>query len=74
MLIATTYDLLTNLDAISGDDWLILAVGTITAAITAWIAIAWLLRYVANHTLALFGAYRIVMGLIIFGLIALGVL
>lgn len=74
MLIATIYDLLKSLDTISGNDWLLLAAGTVTAAITAWIAIAWLLRYVANHTLALFGAYRIVMGLLLFGLLALGIM
>jgi undecaprenyl-diphosphatase len=74
MLIATTFDLLTNLDAISGSDWVLLAAGTITAAITAWIAIAWLLRYVANHTLALFGVYRIVAGLLIYALLLLGVM
>lgn len=74
MLIATVFDLATSLDNISGSDWILLAAGTITAALTAWIAIAWLLRYVANHTLALFGGYRIVMGLLILGLLVSGVL
>jgi undecaprenyl-diphosphatase len=74
MLIATLFDLTTSLDNISGNDWVLLAAGTITAAITAWIAIAWLLRYVASHTLALFGTYRIVMGLLILTLLAFGVM
>jgi undecaprenyl-diphosphatase len=74
MLIATVFDLVTSLDAISSNDWVLLLAGTVTAAITAWIAIAWLLRYVANHTLALFGAYRIVMGLLILVLLASGVM
>ena len=52
-----------SLDTISSGDWILLAAGTITAAITAWIAIAWLLRYVAHHSLALFGVYRIVVDL-----------
>jgi undecaprenyl-diphosphatase len=72
MLIATLYDLAKNLGNITGDDWVLLAAGTITAAITAWIAISWLLRYVANHTLAIFGAYRIVMGILILVLSGMG--
>ena len=74
MLIATVFDLATSFDNISGNDWVLLAAGTVTAAITAWIAIAWLLRYVASHTLALFGSYRIVMGLLILALLAFGVM
>lgn len=73
MLIATVYDLLKSLDQIAGDDWVLLAVGAITAAITAWIAIAWLLRYVANHTLAIFGAYRIALGLLLLLLLTMGI-
>ncbi|MBK8796027.1 MAG: undecaprenyl-diphosphate phosphatase [Anaerolineales bacterium] len=73
MLIATMFELATSFDNITGSDWVLLAAGTITAAITAWIAIAWLLRYVATHTLALFGAYRIVVGLLILALLALGI-
>ena len=52
---------------------MLLAAGTVTAAITAWIAITWLLRYVATHTLALFGAYRTGMGILIVVLLALGI-
>lgn len=73
MLIATTYDLIKSIDQISGNDWVLLAAGAITAAITAWIAIAWLLRYVASHTLAVFGAYRIALGLLLLLLLTLGI-
>ncbi len=72
MLLATLFDLATSLDQVTGNDWVLLAVGTVTAAITAWIAIAWLLRYVANHTLALFGTYRIVVGVLILLLLVTG--
>ena len=72
MLLATLFDLATSLDNVSANDWLLLAVGTVTAGITAWIAIAWLLRYVANHTLALFGTYRIVVGVLILLLLVTG--
>lgn len=39
-----------------------LAVGTAIAAITAFIAVRWLLRYVQTHTFVPFGWYRIVLG------------
>jgi undecaprenyl-diphosphatase len=74
MLVATVFDLATSLDTVSGSDWVLLAAGTVTAAITAWIAIAWLLRYVANHSLALFGGYRIVVGLLLLALLVSGVM
>lgn len=70
MLAAELYELASSLGHISGSDWILLAAGTITAGITAWLSIAWLLRYVANHTLNLFGAYRIVVGVLILILIA----
>ena len=73
MLIATLFDLAKSFGNITSSDWVLLAAGTVTAAITAWIAIAWLLRYVATHTLALFGAYRIGMGILILVLLALGI-
>ena len=59
---------------IRDSDWVLLAAGTVTAAITAWIAIAWLLRYVAGHTLALFGAYRIIMGILLLALLGFGII
>jgi undecaprenyl-diphosphatase len=38
----------------------------------AWIAIRWLLRYVAHHTLLPFGVYRILAGVALLALIAIG--
>jgi undecaprenyl-diphosphatase len=74
LLIATIFDLAGSLGTIAGDDWLLLAAGTLSAGVTAWIAIAWLLRYVANHSLVLFGVYRVVIGVVILLLLAAGVL
>lgn len=42
----------------------------IAPPVTTWITIARLFRYEAGHVLALFGAYRIVMGLLILALLA----
>jgi undecaprenyl-diphosphatase len=36
--------------------------GTLVAAVTAFVVVRWLLRYVQNHTFVLFGWYRIVLG------------
>ncbi len=65
---ATVIDLLLSLDEIQPNDLLYLAVGTITAAVIAWLAIGWLLRYVARSTFTAFGYYRIAAGLIILAL------
>ena len=39
--------------------------GTVVAAITAFIAVRWLLKYVQSHTLVPFGWYRVVLGVVI---------
>ncbi|NJM09993.1 MAG: hypothetical protein HC883_03640 [Bdellovibrionaceae bacterium] len=40
--------------------------------IVGYLTIGWLLRYIANHSFAAFGVYRILAGVIIFGLVAAG--
>ena len=51
-------------------------VPTITATIAAFVsgyaAIAWLLRYLANHSLNIFVAYRIPLGILVLVLAASG--
>ena len=44
------------------EPWGQLAVATLVAAVTAFIVVRWLLRYVQSHTFLLFGWYRIVLG------------
>ena len=39
----------------------------------AWLVVAWLLRFVANHSFAVFGWYRIVAGLVLVALLLAGV-
>lgn len=43
-------------------DWGMLALGIIVSAVTAFVAVKWLLRYVQSHTFEGFGWYRIVVG------------
>lgn len=50
-----------------------LLVATIVSFVVGYAAIAWLLRFVANHSLYWFVGYRIVLGLIVMGLLAGGV-
>jgi undecaprenyl-diphosphatase UppP len=46
-------------------DWGLVLIGAITAAITAFLAVRWLLRYVQSHTFKPFGWYRILLGIAI---------
>jgi undecaprenyl-diphosphatase len=47
-----------------------IVVGVAAAAISSWLAIAVLLRYVSRNSYGIFGLYRIVVGLFILGLVA----
>ncbi len=71
---ATVVDLLSNLEMLSPDDYGRLFVGTVVSGIVAWLSIGWLLRYVASNSFVPFGIYRIVIGLVILLLVALGTL
>ncbi len=49
-------------------------VATLAAFVSGYAAIAWLLRYLANHTLTIFVAYRIPLGILVLALAATGVI
>ncbi len=51
-----------------------LLVGAAIAFVVGYAAIAWLLKFVANHSFAWFAAYRIPLGLLVMALLAFGVL
>lgn len=51
-----------------------LAIGTLIAGLVGYAAIAWLLKFVANHSFAWFAAYRIPLGLLVMLLLGLGIL
>ncbi|MES5820221.1 undecaprenyl-diphosphate phosphatase [Streptomyces sp. RG80] len=51
-----------------------LAVGTAVSFVVAYGSIAWLLKFVAKHSFNAFVVYRIVVGLLLFGLLGAGVL
>lgn len=50
---------------LSSAEWQSLMVGFVAAFISAWAAIEWLLKFVKNHSLAIFGWYRLGLGFFI---------
>jgi undecaprenyl-diphosphatase len=63
---ATVYALIKNREALTaGGEAFALLVGIVVAFVTALIAVAWLLRYVAHHDFRWFALYRVVMGVIV---------
>jgi undecaprenyl-diphosphatase len=62
-------------DAVGGGiDLLPVAIGTIVSFGVAYASIAWLLKFVAKHSFNAFVAYRVVIGVALFGLLGTGVL
>ncbi len=49
------------------------AVGTLVSFVVAYAAVAWLLKFVAGHSITWFVPYRIVLGLGLLALLATGV-
>jgi undecaprenyl-diphosphatase len=47
-----------------------LAAGIAAAAVSSWLAITVLLRFVSRHSFGVFAAYRIVLGVVVFALLA----
>jgi undecaprenyl-diphosphatase len=62
---ASLYSLIRHLNELSLDSLGYLLLGAFVSGIVAWFSIAWLLRYVSNHSFVAFGYYRIVVGLLI---------
>jgi undecaprenyl-diphosphatase len=48
------------------ENWGLLLLATIIAAVVSFFAVKWLLRYVQTHTFTLFGWYRIALAIVIF--------
>jgi undecaprenyl-diphosphatase len=73
MLAASTYSLLKHPGGFDDPRMPLLVIGFVTTFVVAWAVVAWLLRFLANHTFVLFGWYRIAAGLILFVLLLAGV-
>ncbi len=64
MFAATGYELLDLLrhDGIGGEDWAALGIAFAASAITAFIAVKWLLRYIQSNRFTAFAIYRFALG------------
>jgi undecaprenyl-diphosphatase len=68
MLAATVYDLYKNHATMTSEGAGLIAVGFITAFITALLVVRWVLGFVQTHGYGLFAWYRIAVGLVILAL------
>ena len=74
MFVAVGYDLFKQRGELSLDNWQLLAVGFISAFVSAYIVVKWFLNFLKGHTLIPFGIYRIIAGLIFLFLTFKGVI
>ncbi len=64
MCAATGYDLLKTPAQLAGPEWILLGLGGVVAFISAWIAVKLFVWFVESYGFALFGYYRIVLGIV----------
>lgn len=67
---AGLYEMKDAIDVLGGDAIAPLAVGTLVAAVSGYVSISWLLRFLVNHKFTSFVIYRIGVGALIIGLTA----
>jgi len=66
LLAAGAYKVFKALRAESvSEDWGQLALATGVSAVTAFVSVRWLLRYIETHTFVVFGWYRIALGMVL---------
>ena len=53
------------------DDLTMLVVGILASAVSGWLAIAVLLRYLGKHSFGVFALYRLALGALILGIVAI---
>jgi undecaprenyl-diphosphatase len=65
LIAAGAYDLWKSRALFSVGDLEVLGVGLVTAFVSAYLCIRWLLRYIASHDFSIFAWYRIAFGAIV---------
>ena len=65
LIAAGMYDLLKHRDLLSVADVPVFAVGLVTAFVSAFVCVRWLIRYIATHDFTIFAWYRIAFGAIV---------
>ncbi|MDQ3161146.1 MAG: undecaprenyl-diphosphate phosphatase, partial [Pseudomonadota bacterium] len=65
MFAATAYELLSlaRHDGIGNENWSALAVAFVASAVTAFVAVKWLLRYIQSNKFTVFAVYRLIAGI-----------
>ena len=67
LIVAGTYELWNERALLNADDLGMWAVGFVSAFISAFLCVRWLLRYISHHDFSLFAWYRIAFGLLVIG-------
>lgn len=70
LVAATGYDFLKNYKLFSSDDMIMLAIGLAVSFLVAVAAIKWFLNILGKTSLAPFGVYRIVLGILVYFVLA----
>ena len=72
--VATAYELLSVFKdgGAAHEDWTALAIAFVASAITAFVAVKWLLRYIQTHRFTAFSVYRFVLGAALLMLVPAG--
>jgi undecaprenyl-diphosphatase len=67
MFAATGYEMIEMMRGgqAAHEDWASLGVAFVASAVTAFIAVKWLLHYIQNHRFTVFAAYRVVLGVVL---------
>jgi undecaprenyl-diphosphatase len=65
LMAAGGYDLWKNRELFAASDLGMFAVGGVTAFVSAFLCVRWLLRYIATHDFTIFAWYRIAFGLVV---------
>lgn len=65
MLGATVYSVVKNRDALSMADFPLFSLGFVSAFVSAFLCVRWLLRYISSHDFTIFAWYRIVFGILV---------
>ena len=63
--VATVYQLYKERALLSADDLGMWAVGFVSAFVSAFLCVRWLLRYISSHDFTIFAWYRIVFGVVV---------
>jgi undecaprenyl-diphosphatase len=69
LLAAGAYKIFQALRDGATEDWGMLALGAVVAALVSFVAVKWLLHFVQSHTFVGFGIYRILLGVLLLWLL-----